>query len=557
MSQTPILHALSAALGVPDTTPDAELLRRFAEADDRTAFELVVRRHAELVWGVCRAALPRDLHAAEDAFQATFLALARRAGRVRDATAAGWLFRVARNVAVRVRARAAQRKAEPLPDALAADAPQADEEAARHEVAPVVAEEVDRLATKFRVPVLLCFFEGHTHAEAAARLGWPIGTLASRLARAKDVLRARLTRRGVVLPAAGLATVFATQPLTASGVSAALAVATGPVDRVPPAVLSLTHGVLFAMRFAKLKTVAAVAVLAVGLTAALAAVARDGSAPSRTDRAPVGGAGAALDAPKQKPDPKELEAKELKALGGEWRIVNLENDQEKIGEDELVMLRAVFTGNELRLSGVKDKEENFKIALAPGEKPKHIDLTIVADVDDPEAGKVVHGIYELSADALKLCFPHSAFDAKDRPTEFRARKGLVFCVLERPKDEKEELKAVAGEWKCVKLNVAGEDAPADEVAKVQWVIDGADVVTGAGKEEKATIKLDPAASPPTITLTFRDAGREAELLGIYFRQGDKLTLCFADPKVKDAPRPTELKPAKDRAFVVLERAAKK
>src|SRR5215471_13048088 len=122
MVDTPILRALSAAVGATDTAPDAELLRRFAEANDRSAFELVVRRHAELVWNVCCSALPRDLHAAEDAFQATFLALARRASAIRDASAAGWLFRVARNASARARARIAQRKTEPLPDALASAA---------------------------------------------------------------------------------------------------------------------------------------------------------------------------------------------------------------------------------------------------------------------------------------------------------------------------------------------------------------------------------------------------------------------------------------------------
>src|SRR5262245_4302155 len=192
MSQTPILRSLFATIGT-DTTSDAELLRRFADADDRTAFELVVRRHAELVWGVCRAALARDLHAAEDAFQATFLILARKAGAIREGSAAGWLFRVARNVAVRACARP---EASPLPDTLAMTGVSVEDEVARREVAPVVAEEVDRLAASLRDPVVLCFFEGHTHAEAAARLGWPIGTVASRLARAKDILRARLSRRG-------------------------------------------------------------------------------------------------------------------------------------------------------------------------------------------------------------------------------------------------------------------------------------------------------------------------------------------------------------------------
>jgi RNA polymerase sigma factor (sigma-70 family) len=574
MSQTPILHALSVALGVPDTAPDAELLRRFVEANDRSAFELVVRRHAELVWGVCRGALPHDSHAAEDAFQAVFLALARRAASVRDGSAAGWLFRVARNAALRARARSARRATGPLPDALAGGGPPVDEGASQREAAPVVAEEVDRLDAKFRAPVLLCFFEGHTHQEAAARLGWPVGTVASRLARAKDLLRDRLTRRGVVLPAAGLAAVFAAPPVSgALPVRAAVAVATGPADRVPQSVLSLTQGVLSAMRFTRLKSVAAVvAVVAIGVSVALAAVPRD-ETPQPAPRALLGGARAEPEPPKEKPDPKDLEAKELMALKGEWRVVNLEADPklsvngEKVSEAEMATMRAVFAGNELRIESATKKAEekrkvteNFKVSLAPAGTPKRIDLAINDRNNGAEDfGRVAPGIYELTADTLRVCIRDWAAAPKGRPTEFKVGEAMILFTFERIKDEREELKALAGEWKCRKLNVSGKEAPDEEVAKVRWVIDGVNVETGPGKEEKATIKLDPAASPPAVTLTFRDGGLEAELVGIYFRQGDKLTVCFADPKVKGAARPTELA-LTDRAvsvLLVLERVPKK
>src|SRR5262245_12127057 len=308
MSQTPILRSLFATIGT-DTTSDAELLRRFADANDRTAFELVARRHAELVWSVCRAALARDLHAAEDAFQATFVILARKAGMIRDGSAAGWLFRVARNVAVRARARSARQEVAPLLDVHTTEG-LAEADALRNEVAPVVAEEVDRLSAQLREPVVLCFFEGHTYAEAAARLGWPIGTVASRLARAKDILRDRLSRRGVTLPAAGLSAVFVATPASASPlVRDALAVVTGPVDRVSPAVLSLTQGVLSAMRFAKLKSVAALVAVAVGFSVALAAVPRPATEPLNATPAPRTPVTpfTRVEPPKEK-TPKDLEA---------------------------------------------------------------------------------------------------------------------------------------------------------------------------------------------------------------------------------------------------------
>ncbi|WP_162672870.1 sigma-70 family RNA polymerase sigma factor [Gemmata massiliana] len=557
MSQKTLLHTLSTTLGLTDTAPDAELLQRFAEVGDQTAFELVVRRHAELVWGVCRAVLPGDTHTAEDAFQATFLVLARKAASIRDGSAAGWLFRVARNAAVRARTRTARRTGEILPDALACTGAPVEEEVGRQEVAPVVAEEVNRLGSALREPVVLCFFEGHTHAEAANRLGWPIGTVASRLARAKDVLRDRLTRRGVALPAAGLAAVFASTSAPAVPlVRSALAIATGPVNHVSPTVLSLTHGVLSAMRFTKLKTIAALVTVAIGLTTALAAVPRhsgepaaDASPRSTSRPAPV---------PKAPPNAKELEAKDLKALEGQWRAVKL-NTEKELTETELASARFIFVGSDLTVRSTNENE-HFKVALVPTESPRGIDLTLKND--ERSAGKVIHGIYELKGDALTICIRHFASEDQTRPTEFKPEQGSLLFVLERVKDEKEELKALAGEWKGVSINSSGKELPKAEAEGGKWTIKGAEItVTSEGDPEgKMTIKLDPHATPPTIDLTVTvGVGDEKGnvLKGIYFRQGDKLTICFTDLKKKDSVRPTELKPGAGVALVVFERAPKK
>src|SRR5262245_3418362 len=113
MPDMPLYRALAAGADV--AAPDAELLRRFVADRDGPAFELLVRRHAPLVWRVCRGVHPADAHAAEDAFQATFLLLARKAAAVREPSAAGWLFRVARNVAHRARTVAARQSVEALP----------------------------------------------------------------------------------------------------------------------------------------------------------------------------------------------------------------------------------------------------------------------------------------------------------------------------------------------------------------------------------------------------------------------------------------------------------
>ncbi len=565
MSDTPILRALSVAVGIADSAPDGELLRRFAEAEDRTAFELVVRRHAELVWGVCRAALPRDPHAAEDAFQATFLILARKAAAVREGSAAGWLFRVARNVAVRARGRAARQDMRPLPDSLATASESVEEEATRREVVPVVAEEVDRLTATLRDPVVLCFFEGHTHAEAAERLGWPIGTVASRLARAKDVLRGRLTRRGVVLPAAGLGAIFTTTPVvTAAHVQTMLAVATGPADLIPPTVLSLTQGVLSAMRFTKIKSVAALVAIALGISVALAAAFDRNPQPPDAPPVPLP---KPVEAPANAGVEKPDNEKRLKALQGKWRTVSDAMSAEVVAADPF-RIHDVERLMRIVVTVVKDKmttedgepADKFitEIRFPVDGGPQALDF-ITIDGPKEEIGTIQPAIYRLDGDRLTLCSRNLEHLKKGRPTAFRTDETQSLDVLERVSDEKLELKALAGEWAGRKFVIDDEEVTPDKDAKPKWIIDGAGVTFGGTGEpgEKATIKLDPNPDPPTIDLTVTRGGRTLRLVGIYSRQDDRLTVCLRDPQAKDTGRPTVLFPDDDVLYYQLERVAKK
>ena len=204
MSHPAIREYLKVAAGANPAGPaDVELLARFAATRDESAFELLVWRHAALVQRVCRAVL-RDHHTAEDAAQAAFLVLARKAhtfpGR---GSVVGWLYRVARRIAIRLAKDRARRPAiseglDRVPGASREPHTPPDELAA-------LCAEVDRLPERYRVPVLLCFFEGLTHAEAARRIGWPVGSVAGRLARAKDLLARRLSRKGIGLAAVALA----------------------------------------------------------------------------------------------------------------------------------------------------------------------------------------------------------------------------------------------------------------------------------------------------------------------------------------------------------------
>jgi RNA polymerase sigma factor (sigma-70 family) len=205
---------------------DRQLLERFAggRADAaEPAFEAVVKRHGPMVLGVCRR-LIKDAHLAEDAFQATFLVLALKARSIVKRESLGpWLHGVAARVAVRARGLAAARREESLgghePPIL--DASRAN----LAEIRAVLDAELIRLPEKYRRPIVLCFLEGKTQDEAAAVLGWTKGTVSGRIARAKDLLRRRLDRRGLA-PSAGALVVALTSENARAGVPASLAAAT-------------------------------------------------------------------------------------------------------------------------------------------------------------------------------------------------------------------------------------------------------------------------------------------------------------------------------------------
>lgn len=178
--------------------PDAELLRRFSRDRDEAAFELLVWRHGAMVLGLCRRAV-RDEQLAEDAFQAVFLVLARKASAVRG-NLGGWLFKVARRVSLR----AAARRPVTLP---AIETPtEHPDSVERDELSALLDAEIARLPERLRRPVVLCYLGGQSTEDAARELGCPRGTVLSRLAAARKRLADRLTRRGCALPATLTAT---------------------------------------------------------------------------------------------------------------------------------------------------------------------------------------------------------------------------------------------------------------------------------------------------------------------------------------------------------------
>jgi RNA polymerase sigma factor (sigma-70 family) len=222
-----LLHAVARKAG--SLTPDADLLARFireretgeAPPAGETAFEELVRRHGPLVWAVCRHLLPHHADA-EDAFQATFLALVRSASSIRDGrTLPAWLHGVAVRVATRLRRTAARRRQREQ----AASIPEADRpvpDAAWDSLAAAVHEEVGRLPEAERTAFVLCDLEGVPQADAAVRLGWPLGSLSGRLCKARQRLLERLTARGV-----------------APGVAVGIGITAGAAGAVPAALFDV------------------------------------------------------------------------------------------------------------------------------------------------------------------------------------------------------------------------------------------------------------------------------------------------------------------------------
>jgi RNA polymerase sigma factor (sigma-70 family) len=194
-------HLRTFAAGHGADATDRQLLERFARRREQAAFEALVRRHAQLVLGVCRRVLNND-HDAEDAFQATFLVLARKAPEVgRQGSVAGWLHRVAYHAAVKALARATSRQ-EHERQAPPRRPPDLLEEVTGRELLAVLDEELQRLPEERRGPLVLCYLQGHTCDEAARQLGLTARTLKRRLEQGRASLRARLARRGIALPAA-------------------------------------------------------------------------------------------------------------------------------------------------------------------------------------------------------------------------------------------------------------------------------------------------------------------------------------------------------------------
>jgi RNA polymerase sigma factor (sigma-70 family) len=281
---------------------DREILEQFINARDEAAFEALLVRHGPMVWNVCRRIL-RDPDDAEDAFQATFLALACKARDLHVGESLGpWLYRVAYRVAARARADRRrrgdrERSGGPIPEPKRPDGDPSNPD----ETARIIHEELDRLPERLRAPIVLCYLGGMTHERAAQQIGCPVGTVRSRLARARARLHGRITRRGLATAPAALGARLASDacastipsPISRSLVKTAAQLVAGTASLrggcgLTARVAALLEGVLKVLRAKQIaSSLTAVAVIGVVATVAgLSVFSASGQTGDGDDRRP-------------------------------------------------------------------------------------------------------------------------------------------------------------------------------------------------------------------------------------------------------------------------------
>jgi RNA polymerase sigma factor (sigma-70 family) len=376
---------------------DGQLLECFISRRDEAAFAVLVRRHGPMVWGVCRRVLrsPQD---AEDAFQATFLVLVRKAASiVSRELLANWLYGVAHRTALKAKASAAKRQRKERPMAEMPE-PEVAPQDRRHDLLPLLDQALSNLPDKYRVAIVLCDLEGKTRKEAARQLGCPEGTVAGRLARARTMLAKRLARHGVEISGASLAMVLAEVPTSAgvptsvvsSTIEAATLIAVGQAattGMVSAKVAALTESVLKAMLLAKLRTttlvlmVLGMAAFGGGLLTQQMAAGQQGQAEKSSAEDKKGDADAAK---KETPIPKTSEEKSSMAWGkpkdgvrigilharagpGGKGGVQLSVVLENVGKDDVVMNLGIMLAN-----GKKQFPTAIRLTLIDAANKKHV-----------------------------------------------------------------------------------------------------------------------------------------------------------------------------------------
>lgn len=427
---------------------DGELLGSFIEHHEEAALAALARRHGPMVWGVCRRLLTH--HDAEDAFQATFLVLVRKAASIVPRAMVGnWLYGVARQTALQARRAAARRRARevqvmPMPDT------EGERQERWPDVQAALDEELSRLPNIYRAAVVLCDLEGRTRKEVARQLGVPEGTVGGRLARARVLLAKRLSQRGVALSGGALAVVLsagsasasAPPSLVASTIKATSLLAAGQAAGIVSVkVAALMEGVVKAMFVTKIKSVLAVALLA-GLTL--------GGAAGMICRAQAG------EKPKVgKPDAKRAKAgagkkrekveSDDEQFQGVWTLIEAAGDGKrgKVEDHKIEAMLTVKRGT-LHIKASQDgrtvMDQFFVYKLDPAAAVKMIDL---ADWKKgfEEKEEIIEGVYTIDGDTFSFCFGEGALSGSGmakriRPDSLETKEGSKTYTWTFKRDKK-------------------------------------------------------------------------------------------------------------------------
>jgi RNA polymerase sigma factor (sigma-70 family) len=400
-----LVHAVRrrAALD-PAAGSDSELLSRFVQTRDPSAFELMVWRHGAMVEAVCRRILGRSAEV-EDAFQATFMALLKQANSIRrESSAAPWLHRVALRASMRLQRAAERRLRREQRSARRQSVKPPDPDS--FELGTILHEEIDRLPDRFRLPVITCLLEGRSVAEASRLLEVPKGTILSRLSRARDRLRRTLIKRGVApVIAAAIGIDEADAAVSTTFVRGTLQVvnkfhlnpaATSPVARV-------AEGVVREMMLKKIRTAAciSIAVGLMGLGTVLMSL-------PQAQAQPQGG------------PPSTRRVGDLDRLQGVWMVESIRRDGRNERADAM---RMAVKGKTLIVFRQNSSDaDTYSIKVDSTTNPPSIDLQ--------NDGKSMPGIYEFHGDELRLCYCETF---PDRPMEFASQRGahVVLMTLKR------------------------------------------------------------------------------------------------------------------------------
>jgi RNA polymerase sigma-70 factor (ECF subfamily) len=430
-----------------ETASDGQLLDRFLTDRDEAAFEALLARLGPMVWAVCRRQLtdPADV---EDAFQATFLVLVRKGRSVVPRDRVGsWLYGVACHAARKARVDRARRRDKEHRAAAMTHAAVSDSRDAT-DLAAWIDQELGRLPEKYRAAVVLCDLEGKTRQEAARHLGWPEGTVAGRLARAREMLARRLAKHGLAVTPAAIAAALANQGTAGMPPSAVLAgtracamrLAAGQLAGASPGAQLLVESIVKTMLVQKLRGVAlglgllVAAGLTVGGLADRFAQAQPAGTPPRPADPP------AVAAEQQPPRP----ADDLARLVGTWKLaggsvtdngtVRDFTPAERNGYQVTIDRDGVLTFAKGGLAG----HLCFALTLDATTAPRQLSLSPIG----PDEDRRLHGVYQIDATGLRIaCFGHFDEGRPPRAVEALAAGTGRYLVLERVEAPPAEAKA--------------------------------------------------------------------------------------------------------------------